>query len=77
MFVSLVAIQNEKSETVVMEILNIFEKKEMTKKIIGYGADNTNLNFGGVAKKGQKNVWRKLQSRLSTVAKCLCLTLRH
>lgn len=45
MLVNLVAIPNEKSETMVIEIMKMFDTKNFTNKIIDYGADNTNLNF--------------------------------
>ena len=56
MLVNLVAIPNEKLETIVIEIMKMFVTKNFTNKIIGYGADNT--------RRGQENVWRKLQSHL-------------
>lgn len=54
---SINSIPNEKSETIEREIF----KNEFKDKIFSFAADNTNLNFGGVDRNGENNVYRKLQ----------------
>jgi hypothetical protein len=39
-------------------------KKSKLEKLVCYTADNTNSNFGGVKRKGEENVFRKVQSDL-------------
>ena len=62
--IATVSIPNEKSETIVKELLKAIVEKNISDKVVAFSADNTNLNFGGVERKGQNNVWRKLQKEL-------------
>jgi len=62
--IATVSIPNEKSETIVKELLKVIVEKNISDKVVAFSADNTNLNFGGVERKGQNNVWRKLQKEL-------------
>jgi hypothetical protein len=38
------------------------EKHKLEEKLVCYTADNTNNNCGGVKRKGNENVFRKVQS---------------
>jgi hypothetical protein len=40
------------------------KKYKLEEKLVCYTADNTNSNFGGVKRKGEENVFRKVQSDL-------------
>jgi hypothetical protein len=42
------------------------KKYKLEEKLACYTADNTNSNFGGVKRKGNENVFRKVQSDLYT-----------
>ena len=41
-----------------------FTEKGLERKVVGLCVDNTNSNFGGVERKEQNNVFRKLQENL-------------
>lgn len=41
-------------------IMDTLKKHGLSSKVVGLSADNTNSNFGGAARKGQCNVFRKL-----------------
>lgn len=58
-------IPNEQSLTVSNILLEVINKLDLKDKVIAYSADNTNLNFGGAARNGVNNVWRKLQDKLN------------
>ena len=63
--IGLVSIPNEKSKTIADEFSKIIEEQHLQEKVIAFGADNTNFNFGGVDRNGQNNVWRHLQTYLN------------
>ena len=64
MKLGLIAIPNEKSETVTKELMKVVVERKIAHKIVAYAADNTNLNFGGSKRNGVNNVWRRLQTEL-------------
>jgi hypothetical protein len=51
----------ETSETVSKYLLETVDEHKLKDKLIALCADNTNSNFGGAARKGRKNVYRKLE----------------
>jgi hypothetical protein len=46
------------------------KKYKREEKLVCYAADNTNRNFGGVKRKGEENVFRKVQSHLDRPIGC-------
>ncbi|KAJ8880714.1 hypothetical protein PR048_017184 [Dryococelus australis] len=58
---------NVPGETTVIiydSLVGILEKHNLKEKVIGFCADNANINFGGVQHEGQCNVFFKLQENL-------------
>lgn len=55
----------ETSDILVEHLLKCIKKYSIDSKVVCLCADNTNTNFGGVNRHGQKNVYRKLQKALS------------
>jgi hypothetical protein len=45
-------------------LLQCVEKYKLEEQLVCYTADNTNSNCGGVKRKGNENVFRKVQSDL-------------
>lgn len=56
---------NETSTTVSECVYKVISDHGISDKISAFGGDNTNTNFGGVARKGENNVFRKLQNKLN------------
>ena len=54
----------ETSEIIVNYLIENNEKHDLKEKIIAYCGDNTNCNFGGSARKGVNNVYRKLNNHI-------------
>jgi len=63
--IGLTSITNERSETIVEEILKIANDFQIVDKIISFSADNTNLNFGGLNRTSDGNIWRILEKKLN------------
>jgi len=60
-----VKVQNlteETSEILVNHILSVLEKYKITEKVIAFCGDNCNTNFGGLTRKGNNNVFYKLNN---------------
>lgn len=55
-------VSNEKSETLSQAIIKTVQSGNFENKVVGFCADNTNLNFGGMNRRGTENIWRKLQN---------------
>jgi len=51
----------------------------LKKKIISYSGDNTNTNFGGIARKGKNNIFVKLKNTLNRdiLGLCCCAHIVH
>lgn len=62
--VDIVECQNENSDTVSDVIHNITKQNYIEDKISSFGGDNTNTNFGGLARRGENNVFTKLKCKL-------------
>lgn len=60
----LASLTNEKSDTITDLILKSLNDFELNEKCIAFGADNTNTNFGSVARNPGENIYTKLQSAL-------------
>lgn len=58
-------VPGETSDILVGHILKCLKKFDIEHKIICVTADNTNTNFGGVNRKTENNVYRKLQKTLN------------
>jgi hypothetical protein len=58
----MVAIPGETSEIITNTVTEAIDKFTLKDKVIGFSADNTNANFGGARRKGQVNVFTKLQT---------------
>lgn len=56
----------ENSELVSDYVLNVLYDNNLAKKVVGFCADNTNMNFGGNARNGTNNIFSKLKSELKT-----------
>ena len=67
------AIEGETSERLCEHVLAVVNKYNLQDKIIAILADNTNTNFGGVARAGKNNVHTKLKERLGR--DCLALAV--
>lgn len=57
-------IPNEKSETIMCELLNTGRSWNIKDKICAFAADNCNTNFGGINRKGEHNVFYRLKQEL-------------
>ncbi|GBP66580.1 hypothetical protein EVAR_47836_1 [Eumeta japonica] len=54
----------ETSDIIVDYLQQVLTDNNLTKKVVAFCGDNTNVNFGGVARRGTNNVLAKLQSSL-------------
>ena len=66
--VKLLDLKSQPGETsdIVMEYLaQIIEKHKLSRKLVAFCGDNTNCNFGGSARKGVNNIFRKLNDYVS------------
>lgn len=54
----------ETSEIIFNYLQDVLNKSDISKKVVGFSADNTNTNFGGAARMGKNNVFTKLKSTL-------------
>lgn len=57
-------ITNETSETIGNELVATGTSWKLKEKVVAFGADNCNTNFGGVERKGQNNVFFRLKELL-------------
>lgn len=57
----LVNLGGETSELLFSYVLEVLQKSDLLKKVIAISADNTNTNFGGKKRKGQNNLYFKMQ----------------
>lgn len=57
--------KNKKSETVSELIVNVTTKYNLEMKITVLSADNTNTNFGGIARRGNENVFAHLKNKVN------------
>lgn len=56
------SIDGETSELLTSKICTVLLKHQLENKIIALSADNTNTNFGGLKRKGENNVHKKLMN---------------
>lgn len=56
----LVSLPGENSKLITDSILNILNSNNVSKKLVGYCADNANTNFSGLERKGQNNIYHRL-----------------
>lgn len=54
----------ETSDIVTDYILEVLKQHHLETKILGFCADNTNTNFGGMKRSGRNNIFTKLKSNL-------------
>ncbi|KAF2890246.1 hypothetical protein ILUMI_15927 [Ignelater luminosus] len=54
----------ETAEIISKLLLKVLDKNNLGNKLVAYCADNANTNFGGVSKKGNKNVFNKLKQNV-------------
>lgn len=67
-------LKDEKSTTLSQTVLKVMDEKSLREKLVGITADNTNVNFGGVNRRGTENLFRKLQNELKReIIGCGCL----
>ena len=59
-------VKGETSELLTDLLIRKLSEFEISQKIVCLSADNTNTNFGGVARKGRNNVFARLNSALDT-----------
>jgi hypothetical protein len=57
-------VSGETAQILTQYLLQCVKKYKLEEKLVCYTADNTNSNFGGVKRKGNENVFRKVQSDL-------------
>jgi hypothetical protein len=57
-------VSGESAEILAQHLLQCVKKYKLEEKLVCYTADNTNSNFGGVKRKGEEHVFRKVQSDL-------------
>lgn len=58
-------ITGETSEILSKHIFDIVKKRNLSEKVLALSADNTNTNFGGVNRRGENNVHKKLMLNLN------------
>lgn len=58
-------IANERSETIGNELIGTGKHWEVENKIVAFGGDNCNTNFGGVDRNGENNVFYRLKEMLN------------
>ncbi|XP_053967833.1 uncharacterized protein LOC128869326 [Anastrepha ludens] len=58
------SIPGETSDIILEYVSTAIQKYSLSEKVVALSADNTNTNFGGVSRQGQKNVYRKLETKL-------------
>lgn len=56
------SIPGETSDIITKSITDTMDLFDIKEKVIGFSADNTNANFGGARRRGQENVFTKLQT---------------
>ncbi|KAF2887706.1 hypothetical protein ILUMI_18467, partial [Ignelater luminosus] len=54
----------ETAEIISNLLLKVLDQNNLRNKLVAYCADNANTNFGGVSKKGNKNVFNKLKQNV-------------
>ncbi|GBO46480.1 hypothetical protein AVEN_160992-1 [Araneus ventricosus] len=57
-------VSGETAQILTQYLLQCVKKYKLQEKLVCYTADNTNSNFGGVKRKGEENVFRKVQNDL-------------
>lgn len=62
---NLSTVDGETSDILSDHIFKTAEQSSITKKIFAFSADNTNTNFGGINRRGENNVHKKLMSKLN------------
>jgi hypothetical protein len=60
----LITIPNETSDTQSQEILKIVKDRKLEDKVVGFAADNTSTNHGGVTRNGPNHILIKIQKSL-------------
>lgn len=60
-----VSLPGETSEVITNSLIETLKKNKLEDKLAAYCADNANTNFGGVSRKGIKNVYHKLNENLN------------
>lgn len=58
-----VSLPDEKADTIIALLDSVCEKYRLEDKIISYSADNAAVNFGGLTRGGDVNVFHQLQAR--------------
>lgn len=53
------------AEIIHAHIVKVLNENVLSNKIIGFSADNTNTNFGGMLRKGKNKVFLKLKQTLN------------
>lgn len=61
----IVSLPSETADTVSNSITIVWDKNNITEKVVGFCADNANVNFGGVKRKSLNNIFAKLQNHLN------------
>ena len=59
-------IPGETSDIIANHLKEILIKNNLTKKVIGMSADNSNTNFGGLKRRGLNNIYTKMKSHLNS-----------
>lgn len=59
-----VSLPGETSELISTHLIEILNNFNLTNKLVAYCADNANTNFGGVARKGTKNIFHILNEKV-------------
>ena len=62
--IDLVSLPGETSEMICESILDVLQRNNVKKKLVGYCGDNANTNFGGVGRKGVNNIFARLNEAL-------------
>ena len=60
--IDLGSITGETSELLSSFLVSVIKKYELEQKVIGFCADNCNTNFGGMKRRGEKNVYHLLNN---------------
>lgn len=57
--------KNETARTITDLVKEVLEKQGLIEKLVAFVADNTNTNFGGLKRKGEKNVLQYLENEIN------------
>jgi len=80
-FLKMFSITQETAEVLSNKIMECLNEENITEKLIGISADNTNTNFGGRERKGKNNIYTRIMNHIGGKnifgAGCCCHILNN